>query len=59
MANKYFKAILFFAFFLVAQLAFARVLLLRHRHSQLMEEFWLICLGIGYAVKKIRDQSKN
>lgn len=60
MANKYFKAILFFAFFLVADIALAQgppppppplpidggVL-------------GLLVLGVGYAIKKIHDQSKK
>ena len=61
MANKYFKAILFFAFFIVADVSFAQgpppppppVLPL---DGGLLG---LLAIGIGYALKKIHDQSKK
>jgi hypothetical protein len=60
MANKYFKAILFFAFFLIVDLAFAQGPPPPPPPLPIDGGILgLFVLGIGYAVKKIRDQSKK
>ena len=60
MANKYFKAILFFAFFLVTNSVLGQDLPPPPPGLPIDGGvLGLFVLGIGYAVKKIRDQSKK
>ena len=60
MANKYFKAILFFAFFLITSTVLANVPPPPDPSLPIDGGILgLFALGIGYAVKKIRDQSKK
>ena len=61
MANKYFKAILLFAFILVAEIAFAQGPPPPPPPRVPVDGgiFGLLALGLGYAVKKIYDKSKG
>ena len=59
MANKYFKAILFFAFILVSNNLWAQVDPPPPPTPVDGGILGLLALGIGYAVKKIHDNSKN
>ena len=61
MANKYFKAILFFAFFLVTGITLAGGGPPPPPPPLAIDGgiLGLFALGIGYAMKKIHDQSKK
>jgi len=61
MANKYFKAILFFAFFIVADIMLAQGPPPPPPPLAPIDGgiLGLFALGIGYAVKKIHDHSKK
>ncbi len=61
MANKYFKAILFFAFILVTDLALAQGGPPPPPPPLPIDGgiLGLLALGVGYAVKKIYDSSKE
>lgn len=61
MANKYFKAILFFAFFLVVDITLAQGPPPPPPPLAPIDGgvLGLLALGVGYAIKKIHDQSKK
>ena len=61
MANKYFKAILLFAFILVSDIALAQGPPPPPPPVVPIDGgiFGLLALGLGYAVKKIYDKSKD
>ena len=61
MANKYFKAILFVAFFIMVDVIWAQGPPRPPSPGSPIDGgiLGLFALGIGYAVKKIHDQSKK
>jgi hypothetical protein len=66
MTNKYLKVILFFAFVIITEIIFAQGQSPNHRPPVPPGRvpidggiFGLLVLGVGYAIKKIHNQSKK